>query len=1420
LFIFIKYENLNKKKFKEASFLLFIFVNFGDAMSYSFTEKKRIRKSFAKREKVLEVPYLLAMQLESYKAFLQSDVPIEKRKDAGLQSTFNTLFPISSHSGNAKLDFVSYNLGKVVFDVKECQQRGLTYGVPLRVAVRLSIMDKDSSEPVVKEVKEQEVYMGEMPLMTENGSFVINGTERAIVSQLHRSPGVFFEHDRGKTHSSGKLLFSARIIPYRGSWLDFEFDPKDYLFFRIDRRRKMPVTTLLKALGLSAEEILATFYDFESFNIKSNKFELELIPERLRGELAKHDIEDKKGNLIIAKDKRVTVKHIREIKKSAVKTIVVSNEFLIGRKIAKAIIDTETGEVIAETNTEITEELIEKLIDLGIQSFKTLYSNDLDQGDFISQTLATDEVPDQYSARVAIYRMMRPGEPPTEDSVQALFEGLFFNPNRYDLSNVGRMKFNRRAFPKSFEQYADWVKRFYEKSNERSEVGPSILSNEDILAVITLLLELKNGRGEIDDIDHLGNRRIRSVGELVENQFRTGLVRVERAVKERLGQAEADNLMPHDLINSKPISSAIREFFGSSQLSQFMDQTNPLSEITHKRRISALGPGGLTRERAGFEVRDVHSTHYGRVCPIETPEGPNIGLINSLALFAKTNKYGFLETPYRLVENGKVTADINYLSAIEESDYTIAQANSELNPNGEFKETLVSSRYKNEFTMAGSGDVDYMDVAPSQIVSVAASLIPFLEHNDANRALMGANMQRQAVPCLRAEKALVGTGIERTVAIDSGTIVQAKRGGVVDYVDSQRIVVKVNDKETAQNEVGVDIYNLTKYTRSNQNTNINQKPLVKIGNKINRGDVIADGASTDIGELALGQNMLIGFMPWNGYNFEDSILISERVVSDDRYTSIHIEELTVVARDTKLGSEEITQDISNLSERMLGRLDESGIIYIGAKVEAGDVLVGKVTPKGETQLTPEEKLLRAIFGEKASDVKDTSLRVPSGQAGTIIDVQVFTREGIDRDARAEQIIGDQLEAYQKDLADQLRIVENDTFTRIEKLLVGKVVTGGPKEIKKGDKLTKGILSELGRYDWFDVRLKEDGDSKKLEALKENLNKAKKEFDSRFEEKKRKLTQGDELPPGVQKMVKVYMAVKRRIQPGDKMAGRHGNKGVISKIVPVEDMPHMADGTTLDIVLNPLGVPSRMNIGQILEVHLGWAAKGLGDRINEMLQGEVKIAEVRDYLEKIYNTSSGKSEDIKSLKDSEVKELATHLTKGVPFATPVFDGGAESDIQQMLDLAYPDESEHTKLLNFASNKTQVCLYDGRTGDAFDRPVTVGYMHYLKLHHLVDDKMHARSTGPYSLVTQQPLGGKAQFGGQRFGEMEVWALEAYGASYTLQEMLTVKSDDVLGRTKVYENIVKGEHKIDAGMPESFNVLTKEIRSLAIDIDLDRN
>ena len=1376
-------------------------------MAYSYTEKKRIRKSFAKREAVLDAPFLLATQIESFAEFLQAETPPGVRNNQGLQAAFNSIFPISSHSGNARLEFVQFMLGEPAFDVKECQQRGLTFASPLRARVRLVIMDREAPKDTIKEVKEQEVYMGEIPLMTTTGSFVINGTERVIVSQLHRSPGVFFEHDRGKTHSSGKLLFSARIIPYRGSWLDFEFDPKDFLYFRVDRRRKMPVTILLRAIGLTPEDILATFHDFDNFKLENEGAQFELVPDRLRGEVARFDIVTPDGKIIVARDKRITSKHIREIDQAGVKTIGVPDDFVLGRVIANDIADPETGEVLARANDEITEELLDKLRLAGVTDMRTLYINDLDRGGYISQTLRIDETADQWAAKVAIYRMMRPGEPPTEDAVEGLFKGLFYAEERYDLSSVGRMKFNRRAYPEKIDDKAPaWLKRFHEGVGAHGEDGPGVLVNEDILAVIGVLVELRNGRGEIDDIDHLGNRRVRSVGELAENQFRAGLVRVERAVKERLSQAESDNLMPHDLINAKPISAAIKEFFGSSQLSQFMDQTNPLSEITHKRRVSALGPGGLTRERAGFEVRDVHPTHYGRVCPIETPEGPNIGLINSLAVYSRTNRHGFLETPYRKVIDCKVSDQIDYLSAIEEGQYVIAQANAEINDESMLTGDLVSCRHKGEFTLATADMVQYMDVAPGQIVSVAASLIPFLEHDDANRALMGANMQRQAVPCLRPEKPLVGTGIERRVAVDSGTAVQATRGGMVDYVDAKRIVVRVNDDETLAGEVGVDIYNMIKYTRSNQNTNINQRPVVKVGDLIAKGDVVADGASTDLGELALGQNMLVGFMPWNGYNFEDSILISERVVADDRFTSIHVEELTVVARDTKLGPEEITRDIASLGEAQLSRLDESGIVYIGAEVEAGDVLVGKVTPKGETQLTPEEKLLRAIFGEKASDVKDTSLRVPSGMVGTVIDVQVFTREGIERDKRAQSIIDDQLRSFKTDLADQMRIVERDAFARIKRMVLGHKANGGPKKLAKGTALSEEYLDSLEFYHWFDIRLADETLATQLEAVREGLEHTRKDFDQAFEIKKKKLTQGDELPPGVQKMVKVYLAVKRRLQPGDKMAGRHGNKGVVSKIVPVEDMPYMEDGTPLDIVLNPLGVPSRMNIGQILETHLGWAAKGLGQKIDKMVQAKASADELRGFLDQIYN-SSGKAEDIAGLSEVEVMDLAGNLKRGVPFATPVFDGADETEIEQMLELAG---------LPIGG---QVTLFDGRTGEAFERKVTVGYKHVLKLHHLVDDKMHARSTGPYSLVTQQPLGGKAQFGGQRFGEMEVWALEAYGAAYTLQEMLTVKSDDVVGRTKVYENIVKGEHKIDSGMPESFNVLVKEIRSLAIDIDLDR-
>ena len=1372
------------------------------ATPYSYTERKRIRKSFGKREHVLGVPYLLTMQKDSYVAFLQKDVPPQKRKPEGLQAAFLSAFPIVSHNGFVEMKYIEFNMAKPAFDTRECQQRGLTYAAAVRAKLQMIIYDRETStsqSKVVREIKEQEVYMGEIPLMTDYGSFIVNGTERVIVSQLHRSPGVFFEHDKGKTHSSGKLLFSARIIPYRGSWLDFEFDPKDILYFRVDRRRKMPVTILLKAIGLSPEQILANFFVFDNFRLMDSGAQMEFVADRLRGEIARFDITDKAGAVVIEKDKRITARHTRTLEESGTTFISVPEDFLVGRVLAKNMVDPETGEIVAKANDELTEALLKKLRVAGLKEIQALYTNELDMGGYISQTLAADETADELAARVAIYRMMRPGEPPTEDAVQALFNRLFYNEDTYDLSRVGRMKFNARVGRDTAE-------------------GRMVLANDDILDVVKILVELRNGRGEVDDIDHLGNRRVRCVGELAENQYRSGLARIEKAVKERLGQAETEALMPHDLINSKPISAALKEFFGASQLSQFMDQTNPLSEITHKRRVSALGPGGLTRERAGFEVRDVHPTHYGRVCPIETPEGPNIGLINSLALYAQLNDYGFLETPYRRVADGKVTDQIDYLSAIEEGKYVIAQANAGLGKDGKLVDELVSAREMGESVLTSPERIQYMDVAPTQIVSVAASLVPFLEHDDANRALMGANMQRQAVPVLRPEKAFVGTGVERVSAVDSGTVVTAKRGGVVDYIDTNRIVIRVNDAETVAGEVGVDIYNLIKYQRSNQNTNIHQRPIVRRGDTVALGDVIADGASTDIGELALGQNMLVAFMPWNGYNFEDSILISERVIAEDRYTSIHIEELVVMARDTKLGSEEITRDIPNLSEQQLARLDESGIVYIGAEVNPGDVLVGKVTPKGETTLTPEEKLLRAIFGEKASDVKDTSLRVDQGTNGTVIDVQVFTREGIQRDKRAQQIIDDELKRFRLDLNDQLRIVEADAFDRIEKLLNGKAANGGPNRIVKGTTIDKVYLASVERYHWFDIRPADDDVANQLESVKNSMEQTRHSFDLAFEEKRKKLTQGDELPAGVLKMVKVYLAVKRRLQPGDKMAGRHGNKGVVSKVVPVEDMPYMADGTPCDIVLNPLGVPSRMNVGQVLEVHLGWAAKGIGQRLGDMLQQEGKLAEMRVFLDDLYNKSGGKTENLASLSDDEIVEMAGNLAQGVPFATPVFDGASEEEIRAMMHLAYPPEIAAVKGLN--ATRTQATLHDGRTGDAFERPVTVGYMHVLKLHHLVDDKMHARSTGPYSLVTQQPLGGKAQFGGQRFGEMEVWALEAYGASYVLQEMLTVKSDDVNGRTKVYESIVKGEHAIEAGMPESFNVLVKEIRSLGIDIELVRN
>ena len=1360
-------------------------------MELAYTEKKRPRANFGKRLDTLEVPPLLDIQLTSYKQnFLQEALSVEAREKIGLEAAFSSVFPIKSFSGNAELNYVKYSLGEPAFDVKECQQRGLTYAAPLRVLVRLVIFDKEATgqNKPIKDIREQEVYMGEIPLMTDNGTFVINGTERVVVSQLHRSPGVFFDHDRGKTHSSGKFLYSARIIPYRGSWLDFEFDPKDCIFARIDRRRKIPASILLRSLGYSTEEILDIFFEKNSYEYKNNLFTLQLVPGHLRGETAQFDIKDQNGNVIVEEGRRVTARHIRQMEELNLNKLQIPRDYIYGAVLSHDIIDQETGEILAEANSEITSELLDKMIENNVEAFSTIFTNDLDHGPYLSDTLRIDPTKTQLEALVEIYRMMRPGEPPTKEAAETLFDSLFFQEERYDLSAVGRMKFNRRV-------------------NRAEITGEGVLSKQDITDVLKVLIDIRDGRGEVDDIDHLGNRRVRSVGEMAENQFRVGLVRVERAVRERLSLAESDGLMPQDLINAKPVSAAIKEFFGSSQLSQFMDQSNPLSEVTHKRRVSALGPGGLTRERAGFEVRDVHPTHYGRVCPIETPEGPNIGLINSLSVYARTNEYGFLESPYRKVIDGRVTDDIAFLSAIEEGNYVVAQANASVNENLEIIEEFVPCRYKNEFTLMQKERVQFMDVSPKQIVSVAASLIPFLEHDDANRALMGSNMQRQAVPTLIAEKPLVGTGMERTVARDSGVTVVAKRGGIVDSVDAARIVIRVHDDETKAGEAGVDIYNLTKYTRSNQNTCINQTPLVTMGDSIRKGDVLADGPSTDMGELALGQNLLVAFMPWNGYNFEDSILISERVVEDDRFTTIHIEELTCIARDTKLGSEEITADIPNVGDSALGKLDESGIVYVGAEVQSGDILVGKVTPKGETQLTPEEKLLRAIFGEKASDVKDTSLRVPTGMNGTVIDVQLFTRDGIDKDSRAKQIEKSEFDRIKKDLEDEYRIREEDIRARIKRLIIDKPVHSAPG-LSGDHKITEAYLDKMPQERWFEINLKEDELNESLETAAEQLKELREDYEKKREEKRSKLQQGDDLAPGVLKIAKVYLAVKRRIQPGDKMAGRHGNKGVISTIVPVEDMPHTEDGTPVDIVLNPLGVPSRMNVGQVLETHLGWAAKGLGLKVGRMIDHEAPANEIRQFITRVYSLNERYKINIDHYSDNELMELAKNLRGGIPIATPVFDGAKESEIKTLLRLADLPETG------------QATLIDGRTGSKFDRPVTVGYMYMLKLNHLVDDKMHARSTGSYSLVTQQPLGGKAQFGGQRFGEMEVWALEAYGAAYTLQEMLTVKSDDVAGRTKMYKNIVDGDHRMDAGMPESFNVLVKEIRSLAINIELEHD
>ncbi|AMA64863.1 DNA-directed RNA polymerase subunit beta [Candidatus Arsenophonus lipoptenae] len=1340
-------------------------------MVYSYTEKKRIRKDFGKRPQVLDIPYLLSIQLDSFAKFIEQDLEGLN----GLEAAFRSVFPIQSYSGNAELQYISYHLGEPVFDVKECQIRGITYSAPLRVKLRLVIYDREFIDNVVKNVKEQEVYMGEIPLMTGNGTFIINGTERVIVSQLHRSPGVFFDSDKGKTHSSGKVLYNARIIPYRGSWLDFEFDSKNNLFVRIDRRRKLPATMILRAMDYDTEEILAMFFEKTIFQINDNRLLMTLIPERLRGETASFSIEAK-GKIYIEKGRRITARHINQLKQDNITNIEVPIEYIVGKVIAKDYIDKSTSEVICTANTELSLDILVLLRQCGYNIIETLFTNDLDHGSYISETLRIDPTKDRLSALIEIYRMMRPGEPPTLESAENLFENLFFSEERYDLSAVGRMKFNR--------------------SLDRTSIdGASILSKEDIIDVMKKLINIRDGKGEVDDIDHLGNRRIRSVGEMAENQFRIGLVRVERAVKERLSLGDLDSLMPQDMINAKPISAAVKEFFSSSQLSQFMDQNNPLSEITHKRRISALGPGGLTRERAGFEVRDVHPTHYGRVCPIETPEGPNIGLINSLSVYAQTNEYGFLETPYRLVKQGIVTDEIHYLSAIEEGNYIIAQGNTVLDDNGSFVEELITCRNKGEASLFRQDQVEYMDVSTQQVVSVGASLIPFLEHDDANRALMGANMQRQAVPTLCTDKPLVGTGMERAVAIDSGVTVIAKRGGIVQYVDASRIVIKVNEDEMYAGEAGIDIYNLTKYTRSNQNTCINQIPCVSLGELIERSDVLADGPSTDLGELALGQNMRVAFMPWNGYNFEDSILVSERVVQEDRFTTIHIQELACISRDTKLGPEEITADIPNIGEAALSKLDESGIVYIGAEVTGDDILVGKVTPKGETQLTPEEKLLRAIFGEKASDVKDSSLRVPNGVSGTVIDVQIFTRDGVKKDKRALEIEEIQLRDVKKDLTEELRIFETGLFTRIKTLLINS----GIKEDR---------LNELRREQWLELSLSNKEQQNKLKQLTKQYEELKSKFEKKLEDKRRKITQGDDLSPGVLKIIKVYLAVKRQIQPGDKMAGRHGNKGVISKINPIEDMPYDDKGNPIDIVLNPLGVPSRMNIGQILETHLGMAAKGIGDKINTMLKQHCEIFKLREFIQKAYDLGDDTRQvfDLNAFSDKEVLRLAHNLKKGMPIATPVFDGAKENEIKELLTLAGLPTSG------------QITLYDGRTGEKFERPVTVGYMYMLKLNHLVDDKMHARSTGSYSLVTQQPLGGKAQFGGQRFGEMEVWALEAYGAAYTLQEMLTVKSDDVNGRTKMYKNIVDGNHQMEPAIPESFNVLLKEIRSLGINIELE--
>ncbi|MGE0273600.1 MAG: DNA-directed RNA polymerase subunit beta [Alphaproteobacteria bacterium] len=1385
-------------------------------MTSSFTGRKRIRRTFGRIHEIAVMPNLIEVQKNSYAAFLQMDTQPDGRLEVGLQEVFKSVFPIRDFSERARLEFVRYEFEEPKYDVEECQQRGMTFAAPLKVTLRLVVWDVDEETGArsVRDIKEQDVYMGDLPLMTVNGTFVVNGTERVIVSQMHRSPGVFFDHDRGKTHSSGKFLFAARVIPYRGSWLDFEFDAKDLVYVRIDRRRKLPVTTLLLALdsvagakrraelveagqpvneeeitGMSPEEILSYFYDTVVFDrVKKGGWKTDFVPERMKGvKLLRDLIDAKTGKVVAEAGTKLTIALNNRFKEKGLKEIQVDDAELVGRYAAQDVVNNKTGEIYLEAGQEVTEEILAALADAGIDELATLAIDHVNVGPYIRNTLAADKNASRQDALMEIYRVMRPGEPPTTETAAALFNGLFFDRERYDLSAVGRVKMNSRL-------------------NFPSADTPRVLRKDDILAIIKTMVRLKDGIGEIDDIDHLGNRRVRSVGELMENQYRIGLLRMERAIRERMSTVEIDTVMPHDLINAKPVAAAVREFFGSSQLSQFMDQTNPLSEITHKRRLSALGPGGLTRERAGFEVRDVHPTHYGRICPIETPEGPNIGLINSLATFARVNKYGFIESPYRRIVNGRISDDVVYLSAMDEGRYTIAQANAPFDARGRFTADLVSCRKGGDFIMAQPEQIDFIDVSPKQLVSVAAALIPFLENDDANRALMGSNMQRQAVPLIRTEAPIIGTGMEERVARDSGVVAIARRSGMVDQVDATRIVVRATEEMSA-GAPGVDIYNLLKFQRSNQNTSITQRPLVKVGDMVQKGDIIADGPSTQLGELALGRNVLVAFMPWQGYNFEDSILISERIVQDDVFTSIHIEEFEVMARDTKLGQEDITRDIPNVGEEALKNLDEAGIVYIGAEVKAADILVGKVTPKGESPMTPEEKLLRAIFGEKASDVRDTSLRVPPGVSGTVVEVRVFSRRGVEKDERALAIERAEIERLAKDRDDEKIILERSFQTRLVELLLNRTSVSGPKTLKPGTKLTEQVLEEYTLGQMRQITIKNDKVMADIEQLKKQFDESISRIVKRFENKVEKLQRGDELPPGVMKMVKVFVAVKRKLQPGDKMAGRHGNKGVISRIMPIEDMPYLEDGTPVDIVLNPLGVPSRMNVGQILETHLGWASARLGRQVGEVLdrvRRGGKADDLRKSLRHVYDEKVYKT-DIAEMEDGQIRELAKNISNGVPIASPVFDGATEQDIVQMLDGAGLDASG------------QVTLVDGRSGESFDRKVTVGYIYMLKLHHLVDDKIHARSIGPYSLVTQQPLGGKAQFGGQRFGEMEVWALQAYGAAYTLQEMLTVKSDDVSGRTKVYEAIVKGDDNFEAGIPESFNVLVKELRSLGLNVEL---